>query len=68
MLGPEADVVLNMLLRHGASPDWKNNKNETAFDLAIKENNTAAVNILGAQVGENMIKTYLRSNSAGIRP
>jgi ankyrin repeat protein len=68
LVGPEADIVLNMLLKYGTNPDWKNNKNETPFDLAIKENNTVAVNILGAKVGDNMIKTYLRTNSAGIRP
>jgi hypothetical protein len=68
LLGPEADAVIKMLIGFGAKTTWKNSKNETPFDLAIKENNTAAINILGAQMGDNMIATYLKSNKSGIKP
>lgn len=39
-----------------------------AFDLAVKENNTAAVNILNAHVGGTMIDAYLKTKSNDIKP
>lgn len=38
------------------------------FDLAIKENNTAAVNLLNEQVGNDMISTYLKTKPNEIKP
>lgn len=61
MLGSEADSVIKLLIDFGANPKWKNNRNETPFEMAIKENNTAAVNVLGSQVGTEMINTYLKT-------
>lgn len=66
--GPEASILIKMLIENGVNPNWKNSKNETAFDLAIKENNSAAVNILGANVGDTMIEAYLKTKSNDIKP
>ena len=48
--------------------DWNFFFKLKPFELAIKENNTAAVNILGSQVGTDMINTYLKTKQADIRP
>jgi hypothetical protein len=39
-----------------------------AFDLAVKENNTTAINFLGAHVGNEMMSTYLKKKTSTIKP
>ncbi len=36
--------------------------------MAIKENNTVAINILGSHVGDNMVASYLKSKTNDIKP
>jgi hypothetical protein len=36
--------------------------------LAVKENNTVAINILGEYVGDSMMRSYLKGKSNDIKP
>ncbi len=38
------------------------------FDIAIKENNRAAINLLGSQMGDKMISTYMKTKFSEIKP
>jgi len=68
MLGGDCEKYIKILLKYGAQTNWKNKRDETPYDLAVKTQNKIALDILSSLLGESMLQDYLKSKNGNIKP
>ncbi|CAD5118152.1 DgyrCDS6888 [Dimorphilus gyrociliatus] len=64
LLGIDGLRVIDVLLKHGAKLERKNDKNETAYDLAVKSNSDRVARKLQEKMGQNALYKLSKPKSA----